>query len=100
MSMIIVLTLVSADITSIIGVHAMCVPAEATADALSFGGFLVGVIIPHERGFAKKLTERMEDFVSCSLVPLYFTLSGALARFRCMYAIAEHALRLGCLELV
>lgn len=43
-----------------------------------FGGFLVGVIIPHDKGFAKKLTERMEDFVSCSLVPLYFTLSGTL----------------------
>ncbi|TFK66204.1 hypothetical protein BDN72DRAFT_800249 [Pluteus cervinus] len=50
--------------TDIIGVHAI------------FGGFVAGLIIPKENGFAISLVEKMEDLVSILFLPLYFTLSG------------------------
>lgn len=58
------LVLASAFFTDIIGVHAI------------FGGFLVGLICPHEAGFAIRLTEKIEDLVSILFLPLYFALSG------------------------
>ncbi|ORY61338.1 K+/H+ antiporter 1 [Pseudomassariella vexata] len=58
------LVLTSAWFTDIIGVHAI------------FGGFLVGLICPHDGGFAIKLTEKIEDLVTVLFLPLYFTLSG------------------------
>jgi Kef-type K+ transport system membrane component KefB len=58
------LTLTSAWFTGIIGVHPI------------FGGFLVGLICPHEGGFAIKLTEKIEDLVTVLFLPLYFALSG------------------------
>jgi Kef-type K+ transport system membrane component KefB len=60
----VLLVLTSAWFTNIIGVHAI------------FGGFLVGLICPHDGGFAIKLTEKIEDFVSVFFLPLYFALSG------------------------
>ncbi|GAA5836568.1 hypothetical protein JCM11251_007113 [Rhodosporidiobolus azoricus] len=39
-----------------------------------FGAFLVGLIIPAE--FCHPLTSKVEDVVSCILVPLYFATSG------------------------
>jgi len=56
--------LASSYFTGIIGIHVM------------FGGFLIGLICPHEGGFAVKLTEKLEDLVSTFLIPLYFALSG------------------------
>ena len=41
-----------------------------------FGAFLVGLICPHDGGFAIKLTEKIEDLVSVLFLPLYFALSG------------------------
>lgn len=38
--------------------------------------FLVGIICPHEGGFAIKVTEKIEDLVSVVFLPLYFALSG------------------------
>ncbi|KAI0129587.1 putative K(+)/H(+) antiporter protein [Xylariales sp. AK1849] len=58
------LVLTSAWFTSIIGVHAI------------FGGFLVGLICPHDGGFAIKLTEKVEDLVTVLFLPLYFAFSG------------------------
>jgi len=58
MAVIILLVLVCAFYTDIIGVHAI------------FGGFLVGLIIPHEHGFAVRVTEKIEDFVSALFLPL------------------------------
>jgi Kef-type K+ transport system membrane component KefB len=60
----VLLVLVSSWFTSIIGVHAI------------FGAFLVGLICPHDGGFAIKLTEKIEDLVSVLFLPLYFALSG------------------------
>jgi Kef-type K+ transport system membrane component KefB len=58
------MVLASAFFTNIIGVHAI------------FGGFLIGLICPHEGGFAVKLTEKIEDLVTVLFLPLYFALSG------------------------
>ncbi|KAJ5143289.1 uncharacterized protein N7515_002076 [Penicillium bovifimosum] len=58
------IALASAFFTQIIGVHAI------------FGGFVIGLICPHEGGFAIKLTEKIEDLVAAIFLPLYFTLSG------------------------
>ncbi|CRG91016.1 K(+)/H(+) antiporter 1 [Talaromyces islandicus] len=58
------LALASAFFTQAIGIHAI------------FGGFIVGLICPHEGGFAIKLTEKIEDLVAAIFLPLYFALSG------------------------
>lgn len=58
------MALISAFFTQAIGVHAI------------FGGFVVGLICPHEGGFAIKLTEKIEDLVATIFLPLYFALSG------------------------
>ncbi|KAI0540264.1 K+ homeostasis protein Kha1 [Xylaria digitata] len=58
------LVLVSSWFTSIIGVHAI------------FGAFLVGLICPHDGGFAIRLTEKIEDLITVLFIPLYFAFSG------------------------
>src|SRR5271156_1939313 len=60
----ILMVLASAFFTGVIGIHPI------------FGAFMVGLICPHEGGFAIKLTEKIEDLVSVLLLPLYFALSG------------------------
>lgn len=60
----ILLVLASAFFTGIIGIHPI------------FGGFMIGLLLPHEGGFAVKLTEKIEDLVSVLFLPLYFALSG------------------------
>jgi Kef-type K+ transport system membrane component KefB len=37
---------------------------------------MVGLICPHDGGFAIKLTEKIEDLVTVLFLPLYFALSG------------------------
>ncbi|KAH8118650.1 Sodium/hydrogen exchanger family-domain-containing protein [Phellopilus nigrolimitatus] len=64
MTVTLLLVLVSAFFTDIIGIHAI------------FGGFVAGLIIPHEGGFAIALVEKIEDLISLVFLPLYFTLSG------------------------
>ncbi|TFK29022.1 cation/H+ exchanger [Coprinopsis marcescibilis] len=64
MTVTLLIVFISAFFTDIIGVHAI------------FGGFLAGLIIPHENGFAISLVEKIEDLVSILLLPIYFTLSG------------------------
>lgn len=58
------MALTSAWFTGIIGVHPI------------FGAFLMGLICPHDGGFAVKLTEKVEDLVAVLFLPLYFALSG------------------------
>ncbi|KAL9599980.1 MAG: hypothetical protein Q9219_003449 [cf. Caloplaca sp. 3 TL-2023] len=60
----ILMTLASAFFTGIIGVHPI------------FGGFMIGLICPHDGGFAIKLAEKIEDLVTVFFLPLYFALSG------------------------
>jgi Kef-type K+ transport system membrane component KefB len=35
-----------------------------------FGAFLVGLIIPHQHGFARKTTEKLDDLVSLIFLPI------------------------------
>ena len=58
------MVLASAWFTQIIGIHVI------------FGAFLVGLICPHDGGFAIKLTEKIEDLISVLFLPLYFAYSG------------------------
>lgn len=60
----IMLVLASSFFTNIIGIHPI------------FGAFMIGLICPHEGGFAIKLTEKIEDLISVLFLPLYFALSG------------------------
>jgi len=64
MSILLILVLLSAFVTDTIGIHPV------------FGGFLVGIIVPHEHSFAIYVTEKIEDMVSIVFLPLYFALSG------------------------
>ncbi|KAJ1548181.1 K(+)/H(+) antiporter [Nowakowskiella sp. JEL0078] len=59
---------ISSWFTQIVGVHAI------------FGAFLVGLIVPHDHGFAIQLTEKVEDLVSIIFLPLYFAYSGLNTR--------------------
>ena len=56
--------MVSGFITDLIGIHSI------------FGAFLFGLTIPKEGEFAERLMERIEDFVTGLLLPLYFASSG------------------------
>lgn len=58
------MVLASSFFTGIIGIHPI------------FGAFLVGLICPHDGGFAIKMTEKIEDLISVLFLPLYFALSG------------------------
>ncbi|KAJ7246597.1 potassium:hydrogen antiporter [Mycena haematopus] len=64
MTLTLILIMASAFFTDIIGVHPI------------FGGFLAGLIIPHENGYAISLVEKLEDLVTILLLPIYFALSG------------------------
>lgn len=63
-SVIVLLVFVSAFYTDIIGVHPI------------FGSFLAGTIIPRDNQFVVKLTEKLEDFITLILLPIYFSLAG------------------------
>ncbi|CAG8798211.1 11579_t:CDS:2, partial [Dentiscutata erythropus] len=52
------IALLSGFVTNIIGIHYI------------FGGFIVGVIIPHEGGFAVALTEKIEDLITVLFIPI------------------------------
>ncbi|XP_020213893.1 cation/H(+) antiporter 20 [Cajanus cajan] len=56
--------LVSGFVTDFIGIHAI------------FGAFVFGLTVPKEGNMAKRLVERIEDFVLGLLLPLYFASSG------------------------
>lgn len=64
MTVTLMIVLLCAFVTDIIGVHAI------------FGGFLAGVIVPHENDLPVKITEKIEDMANIIFLPLYFTLSG------------------------
>jgi Kef-type K+ transport system membrane component KefB len=58
MTLTLLLVFVSAFFTDIIGVHAI------------FGAFLVGLIIPHQKGYAISIVEKLEDLVVIIFLPL------------------------------
>ncbi|RKO91147.1 Sodium/hydrogen exchanger family-domain-containing protein, partial [Blyttiomyces helicus] len=62
------LVILSAWFTQSVGSHAI------------FGAFLVGLITPHEHGFAIQLAEKLEDLVTILLLPLFFVYTGLKTR--------------------
>ncbi|KDN53004.1 hypothetical protein K437DRAFT_253655 [Tilletiaria anomala UBC 951] len=64
MTVTLLLVFASAWLTDVIGVHPI------------FGSFLVGLMIPHDGGFAVAMFEKIEDLVAVLFLPIYFALSG------------------------
>ncbi|PVI03089.1 hypothetical protein DM02DRAFT_717016 [Periconia macrospinosa] len=60
----VLMVMFSSFFTSIIGAHSV------------FGAFMIGLMCPHEGGFAIKLTEKLEDMITTLFLPLYFARSG------------------------
>jgi len=58
MTVTLMIVLLSAFVTDIIGVHAI------------FGGFIAGVIVPHEHDLSIKILEKIEDMVNILFLPL------------------------------
>ncbi len=58
------LVVLSAAVTEWIGIHAL------------FGAFLIGAAMPRGGGLTAVLAEKMEDFVTVALLPLFFAYSG------------------------
>ena len=65
---ILLMVLVSAYITEVIGVHAL------------FGAFLLGAIMPKGNAFVRTLTEKLEDFTVVFLLPIFFAYTGLNTR--------------------
>jgi len=63
-ALLFVLLLCCALATEWIGIHAL------------FGAFLLGMVIPHDSGIARDMTERLEDLVVVLLLPAFFAFSG------------------------
>ena len=64
LSVILLLVLASAWITESLGIHVV------------FGAFLVGAILPRDKGFVKALAGKIEDLTVVLLLPLFFALTG------------------------
>ena len=64
MAAVLVLTLVSALTTEIIGIHAL------------FGAFLAGVVMPRGPALRRILTDRLEELSSVLLLPVFFAFTG------------------------
>ena len=64
LALVMIALLISALSTELIGIHAL------------FGGFLLGVIIPHESLTAKDLSARMGDLVQVFFLPAFFAFTG------------------------
>jgi Kef-type K+ transport system membrane component KefB len=65
---VLVVLLASALTTELIGIHAL------------FGAFLAGVVMPRRRRFRAYLTERLEEFSSVFLLPVFFAFTGLRTR--------------------
>lgn len=63
-AVVLVVLLASALTTELIGIHAL------------FGAFLAGVVMPRQPRFRAYLTERLEEFSSVFLLPLFFAFTG------------------------
>ena len=63
-AVVLVLTLLSAAVTELIGIHAM------------FGAFLMGAIMPKDAKFVRLITTRLEDFTVIFLLPIFFAFAG------------------------
>lgn len=67
-ALVLLLVLASAWVTEWIGIHAL------------FGAFLVGAVMPKDKGFVHDLTTRLMDFTLVLLLPLFFAFTGLRTR--------------------
>ena len=81
----VLLVVASAWITEHIGVHAL------------FGGFLVGAAMPRTGGLSTALSEKMEDFVTIVLLPLFFAYSGLRTQMGLLSSAEDWLLTAGLL---
>jgi Kef-type K+ transport system membrane component KefB len=77
MTLTLLIVFVAAFFTDIIGIHpifgrwtSVQVRFIISTMTLCIGGFLAGLIIPHENGYAITLVEKLEDLVSIIFLPL------------------------------
>ncbi|KAI5067140.1 hypothetical protein GOP47_0017668 [Adiantum capillus-veneris] len=68
--------------TDFIGIHAI------------FGAFVFGLIVPKEGPLAKMLVEKLEDFVTTLMLPLYFASSGLKTNIQSIHSIQSVGLLL------
>jgi Kef-type K+ transport system membrane component KefB len=80
MSAAILLVVVSAWFTEKIGIHAL------------FGGFLMGAAMPRQGGLSTALTEKMEDYITIVLLPLFFAYSGLRTEIGLIHGAYDWAL--------
>ena len=66
--------------TDAIGIHSI------------FGAFLFGLILPKDGPFASALVEKLEDFVSILLLPLYFASSGLKTNIGSIHGVRSFGL--------
>lgn len=77
MTVILVLVLISAFFTDVIGIHPIfgqlliVIPILVILNITYFssGGFLAGLVIPKDNGFAISVVEKLEDFIGLLLIP-------------------------------
>jgi hypothetical protein len=72
--------LVAGFCTDAIGIHSI------------FGAFLFGLVIPKQGPFASALVEKLEDFVSILLLPLYFASSGLKTNIGSIHTVQSFGL--------
>ncbi|MCO5603244.1 hypothetical protein L7F22_057392 [Adiantum nelumboides] len=68
--------------TDLIGIHAI------------FGAFVFGLIVPKEGPIAKMLVEKLEDFVTTLMLPLYFASSGLKTNIQSIHSVQSVGLLL------
>lgn len=90
MTVTLLVVLVSAFFTDIIGIHAIfgmfsrfgMWQQYVRSKNIFTGGFLAGLIVPHENGFAISLVEKLEDLVSIIFIPVVGSTCVSLNKFR------------------
>ncbi len=63
-AMVLLMLLLSALVTELIGIHAL------------FGAFFLGAVMPNKTSFVRNLTEKIEDIAVLFLLPLFFASTG------------------------
>ena len=63
-SFILLVLIISATLTEILGIHAL------------FGAFMAGVVMPPNMGFRKVMMEKVEDIALVFFLPLFFAFTG------------------------
>jgi Kef-type K+ transport system membrane component KefB len=85
---VIVVVLISAGITELLGIHAL------------FGAFLVGAVMPRDDRFRHALASRFEDLLVALLLPLFFAFTGLRTQLGLVAADGTQLFALGAIIVV